>query len=242
MLLTIVAFFFLVGDPTRSLQEISITFSKLLPPDTYKIVANYITATAAQRPKSLFWFSLAGTLWTASGMMLTLNKAFNTIYKVEPYWGFWKRRFVSMVLVIAAGAPMAISTVITVFAEQIERGLEKYLQQHYGLHLWWAWSTARWIIVTATLIAIATLLYRVGTEYKQGWRSVLPGAILATILWLMVTFFFNRYVQNFASYNRIYGSLGAVIVLLIWMFLTTLVLLYGAEFNYQYARQGRGIK
>ncbi|MEW6736138.1 MAG: YihY/virulence factor BrkB family protein [Acidobacteriota bacterium] len=237
MLLSLIVLFFLLGDTTRSVAEISITLSKVLPADSQAIVANYISLMAARPPTRLLWISLAGTLWTSSGMMMTLHKSFNIIYEVRPYWGFWLRRFVAILLVIAVGIPLAISTVVTIFAQQVERQLEFYLSQYFSVDLWWVWVAARWLIVIITTVAIAALLYRVGGEQQKSWRGVLPGALLATGLWLGVTLLFNRYVQNFGSYNRIYGGLGAVIVLLVWMFLTTLSLLYGAEFNFQFARR-----
>jgi membrane protein len=239
MLIAFTTLFFILGDPTRSVREILTTLRGILPGDSHQIVAgyvmSYVKSMADQPPTKLLWISLAGTLWTASGVISSLQSAFNIIYKVEPRWNFWIRRSVAILLVIAVGLPMAVATIATVFAEQVE----EYLVKQYGIALAQRefWNACHWAIVAFTTAIIATLLYRVGVDRRQTWRGVLPGAILATGLWLTITLLFNLYVQHFGSYNRIYGSLGAIIVLLVWMFLTALTLLYGAEFNLQLERR-----
>jgi membrane protein len=239
MLLALITLFFILGDPTRSVREILTTLREILPGDSHAVVAGYITSyvksMAERPPRKLLWFSLAGTLWTASGVISSLQSAFNIIYDVKSNRSFWVRRSISILLVIAVGVPMAAATIATVFAEQVE----EYLAKYYGFNLVWqgAWNVAHWAIVFLTTVVIASLLYHAATERKQTWRGVLPGAILATGLWLLITLLFNRYVQHFGSYNRVYGSLGAIIVLLIWMYLSALTLLYGAEFNLQFERR-----
>jgi membrane protein len=239
LLLTFLALFFIFGDPEQSAQVVLITLKRMLPIESYKIidsyVANYVRTMANHPHSQLLWFSLVGTWWTASGMISALQNAFDKIYQVQTRRSFWLRRLIALLLVLATGAPMIISTAATLFGEQ----LEQYLIKSYRHGFWWnhLWSAARWAIVLATVVFIAALLYRVAVERKQSWSGVLPGALLATALWLILTLIFNYYVQHFGSYDRVYGSLGAVIVLLVWMFLTALALLYGAQFNFQLERR-----
>lgn len=231
VLVAFITLFFIWGRATESITELLTTLNKMMPTESYKIVENYVQSMKLDSSSKLFWFSLIGAIWGASGIMGTLQVAFNKIYKVESKRSFWKQQLMAIFLVFVTGIPMVISTVLTLFGEQ----LEKLLVQTYGLdNLWkYIWGWARLGIVLLTVLSMAILLYRVGTEKKQKWRQVLPGATLATILWLIATLLFNFYVQRFGSYNQVYGSLGAVIVLLIWMFITSYALLYGAEFNYQ---------
>lgn len=231
MLVAIIALFFISGNASRSIAEMLTTLNRMMPSESYKIVENYIYSMKLSSSPKLFWFSLIGAIWGASGIMGTLQSAFNKIYNIKSKRSFWTQQLMAILLVFLAGVPMFLSTILTIFGEQ----LEQLLIHYYGLdHIWrYLWNWARWAIVLMTVISIAVLVYRVGTERKQKWREVLPGALLATTLWLIATLFFNSYVQRFGSYNQVYGSLGAVIVLLIWMFLTSYALLYGAEFNYQ---------
>jgi len=231
MLVALITLFFIWGNATRSITEILTTLNRMMPTESYKIVENYIQSMTLDSSSKLFWFSLIGAIWGASGIMGTIQSAFNKIYKIKSQRSFWKQQLMSIFLVFVTGIPLFISTIVTLFGEQVEL----FLIRKYGFDYIWdyIWSWTRWIIVLITVVSMAVLIYRVGTERKQKWRLVLPGAMLATMLWLIATLLFNYYVQHFGSYNQVYGSLGAVIILLIWMFLTAFALLYGAEFNYQ---------
>src|SRR6185369_4348997 len=122
MLIALITLFFILGDPTRSVREILTTLRDILPGDSQAVVAGYITSyvksMAERPPKKLLWFSLAGTLWTASGVISSLQSAFNIIYGVKSERSFWVRRSKSILLVIALSVPMAAATIATVFAEQ----------------------------------------------------------------------------------------------------------------------------
>lgn len=231
VLVAIIALFFIWGNATQSITEILTTLNRMMPTESYKIVENYIQSMKLDTSSKLFWFSLIGAIWGASGIMATLQTAFNRIYGIKSKRNFWKQQLMAIFLVFVTGIPMILSTFVTIFGEQ----LEKLMVKSYGLDYLWSylWTWLRWLIVLLTVLSMAILLYRVGTEKKQKWREVMPGAMLATILWFIATLLFNFYVQRFGSYNQIYGSLGAVIILLIWMFITSYALLYGAEFNYQ---------
>ena len=93
------------------------------------------------------------------------------------------------------------------------------------------WTAIRWLIASMTSVAVIALIYHNAVPRTQHWHSVLPGAILATGMWLLVTLLFGWYLQRFADYSIIYGSLGAAIALLVWMYMISLVILMGAEFN-----------
>lgn len=231
VLVAFIALFFIWGNATQSITEILTTLNRMMPAESYKIVENYIQSMKVDTSSKIFWFSLVGAIWGASGIMATLQTAFNKIYGIKSKRSFWKQQLMAILLVFITGIPMILSTIVTVFGEQ----LEKLMVKSYGLDYLWSyiWGWLRWVIVLLTVLSMAILLYRVGTEKKQKWREVAPGAILATSLWFLATLLFNFYVQRFGSYNQVYGSLGAVIVLLIWMFITSYALLYGAEFNYQ---------
>lgn len=93
--------------------------------------------------------------------------------------------------------------------------------------------SVRWLVAVAGSVGLLALLYKLGTPLRLSWRSVLPGALLATALWFASTLVFGLYVTRFANYSRVYGSLGAGIALLFWLYLTSLSVLCGGEFNGQ---------
>jgi membrane protein len=234
MLAALIACFFLWDNSEQNVQEVLRLLRRIFPPSAYSIVADYVRSLAISPHTNVFWFSLLGALWTASGVMCSLQRAFQVIYQLTPQRSFWKRRIVALLLVISIGIPMMLATLLTFFVDQ----LQIYLVRYYEHDALWQnlWVLGGWLITLSTITLMTTICYRVGNEQSPPIIQVLPGALLATFLWLILTLIFNSYVQNFGTYDRIYGSLGAVIVLLVWMFLTALALLYGAAFNFELAQ------
>jgi len=121
--------------------------------------------------------------------------------------------------------------VLVAFGNQIENWLT--LQVWYELRplIFLTWRVTRWIISALTSVSVIALIYHMSIPRTQSWRRVLPGASLATVMWFGATLAFGWYVTRYANYNVIYGSLGAAIALLVWLYLVSIVVLVGAEFN-----------
>lgn len=229
ILLTLVTLFLILGDPTRKIEEVTYVLNALLPGNSRAVVADYITRVSKDPPNAILWFSVLGYLWTGSGVICSLQKALNRVYEVTPHYNVIWRRLVAVLLSICVILPLTASTLVTLFAEQIEL----FISNRYGLEWHQVWVLGHWTLILLTVVVIAGILYRTAVEKDQRFYMVLPGALLSTALWYLLTQLFNLYVRYLGRYDRIYGGLGAVIVLVIWMYLTALMLLYGAEFNYQ---------
>lgn len=238
LIVSFIALFFIWGETDETVGEVLITLHRMLPVASYLVVEKFVKGLALNPNTKVFWISLGGAIWTGSGVTLSLQYAFCVIYEVPLTRGFWKRRLIAVILVLAAGTPLFFATITALFGNF----LEQWLATKYGFDFVWSylWSLGRWIIVWLSALMISILLYRVGVDRKQTTLKVLPGSILASSLWLIITLLFNFYVQHFGDYDKVYGSLGAVIVLLSWMFFTALVLLYGAAFNLQLERSLNG--
>jgi membrane protein len=113
--------------------------------------------------------------------------------------------------------------------------IERWTMYHVGHELTpyilGLWTAVRWIIAVLTSIAVISLVYHHGVPRTQPWHRVLPGAVVATLLWVSVTVLFGWYLRRYANYDVIYGSVGTAIALLIWLYLVSMVVLIGAEFN-----------
>jgi len=134
--------------------------------------------------------------------------------------------------VILAGIPMCFATVLVAFGNRIElRVLSYFGGGEYGLYVLLMWAVIRWTIAALTSVAVIALIYHYAVPRTQPWHSVLPGATLATAMWFAATALFGGYLQAYSDYSVIYGSLGVGIALLVWMYLISLVILIGAEFN-----------
>lgn len=229
ILLTLITLFLMLGDPAKKIEEVTSTLNALLPGNSRAVVADYINRVSESPPRTILWFSVLGYLWTGSGVICSLQKAFNRVYGVTPYSHIVWRRILAILLSVCIILPLTASTVVTIFAEQIEL----YVADHYGFEWHQIWVLGHWMLILLTVVLMAGLLYRTAVEKEQHFYMVLPGALLSTLLWYLLTQLFNLYVHYLGRYDRIYGGVGAVIVLVIWMYLTALVLLYGAEFNYQ---------
>jgi membrane protein len=211
------------------LREISYALGRILPAGSASAL-DYLKANSAQRSAGLLITTSLITLWTASGVMISWMEGFRHAYELPKIWGLVKERLMAFFLVILAGAPMCFATVLVAFGNRIELRVLSYFGV-YGLYVLLMWAVIRWTIAALTSIAVIALIYHYAVPRTQPWHSVLPGATLATAMWFAATALFGGYLQAYADYSVIYGSLGVGIALLVWMYLISLVILIGAEFN-----------
>jgi membrane protein len=126
---------------------------------------------------------------------------------------------------------MTFSTLLIAFGSRIETTILYYTAHEFSTYILLMWTCIRWVIATLTSIAVIALIYHHAVPRTQPWHSVIPGATLATAMWFSSTLLFGFYLRHYADYSIIYGSLGAAIALLVWMYMVSLVILVGAEFN-----------
>ena len=211
-------------------REVSHALGRILPEGTHSAVLQYFTGGKPIRFKFLLTV-IAITLWTGSGAMISWMEGFRNAYQMPKIWGLVKERLIAFLLVILAGVPLVFASFLLVFGNQIEQWIVYRVGHELGPYILGLWTAVRWIIATLTSIAVIALIYHHAVPRTQPWHSVLPGATLATAMWFSSTLLFGFYLQHYADYSIIYGSLGAAIALLVWMYMVSLVILVGAEFN-----------
>jgi membrane protein len=170
-------------------------------------------------------------LWLASGVMISWMEGFRRAYELPKIWGLVKERLVALYLVILAGVPLSLATILVAFGNRIEIRVLSSIGHEFSPYVYLMWMFVRWLIAISTSVAVIALIYHNAVPRTQPWHSVLPGATLATMMWFIVTIIFGWYLQHYADYSVIYGSLGVAIALLVWMYLVSLVILIGSEFN-----------
>jgi membrane protein len=163
--------------------------------------------------------------------MISWMEGFRNAYQLPKTWGLAKERLIAFSLVIMAGIPMSFSTILVAFGNRIEARVLFHTGQQFGVFILLMWTVIRWVIAILTSIAVIALIYHNAVPRTQPWHNVLPGATLATAMWFGATMLFGWYLQRYADYSIIYGSLGVGIALLVWMYMVSLVILVGAEFN-----------
>jgi membrane protein len=217
--------------------------SDIVPPGTETLVVQQFRVVGA-RPMTLLVVAGAISLWAASSVIKSLIEGFQAAYRAPRDRGFLRQSYVAIALALLCSVPLVGAAVLVLFGAQIERGALAFIQIH---GLWnppgwlWHWLTrlARYAVAFVTAWAMAACLFYFGPYRSQRWRFVWRGAVLATLLWLASTAGFGWYVRHMASYNVMYGSIGAGIALLVWMYLMAVAALIGCEYNAAYERSVR---
>lgn len=223
----------LVLDPGAVESQISAVASAL-PQDAASILTDQAKKVASGGA-GLGFAAILGlllALYSASAGVKTLMEGLNIVYEETEARSFLKRNLVGLglTLLLIVGVLMAFAVVIVAPAVLANVGFGKTVE---------AWITyARWPIMALLVAAGLSVLYRQApSRARPLWRWVLPGAVLATVIWTLFSILFSIYVRNFGSYNETYGALGGVIILLTWMWLSAFIILMGAELNAEMEHQ-----
>lgn len=211
-------------------REISFAIGGIMPTGTAPSLLTFFEGRTPSPVRMIVTSSLI-TLWTGSGVMISCMEGFRRAYEMPKTWNLTQERLVSFLLVFMAGIPMAFASFLLAFGNQIENWLSFHANRDLDLYLLAMWTVVRWLIAVMTTIAVIALIYHHGLPRTQPWHRVLPGSVLATGLWFASTTIFGWYLRHYADYGVIYGSVGTAIALLIWLYLVSLVILIGAEFN-----------
>jgi membrane protein len=219
-------------------EAVSRTIAHLLydvvPPGSEDVVRTLFVAHG-QRPHSLLIGASILAVWAASGSVMSLLEGFRAVYHIHNGRPFIKERGMAMLLVFTSAFPVLGASALIVFGRRGETALIGWLGLLHGGELrGWillAGQVLRFVVPIAAIVLATALMYYIGPNRKQKFRQVIPGAILATVLWLLATLGFGWYVSHVANYNVLYGSVGAGLALLVWMYVLSVVMLFGCEFN-----------
>jgi membrane protein len=235
--LTTVTAILVQANAYRVSRSLASLVFQVVPPGTEEIVMWNFTARGA-RPVSLLVVAGLLSIWAASGVMLSLMEGFRAAYRVPKGRSFLRQRGIAAVLVFAAALPVIAASGMIVFGGRIESFVltrTGVLEEGQRLAGWISMATelSRICVALAAIISGTCVLYHLGPNPPRPVRSVWHGAVLATFLWWVTTTGFAWYVRNIAHYNVLYGSVGAVIALLVWMYLLSVIALIGCEYNAQ---------
>lgn len=243
-------------------MQLTMFFDRVLPPNVAPLLdVSFATRRGAgvepvHAMRALLG-SLAVSLAGASSVMATLMEGFRRAYGLPATRrSFWPRRARALVLVPVSLVPMTVASVLVLFGHMMTQWLAGEITASMRLPVVLLALAARWTIALAGSVGIIAVIYHLGTDMRTdarghleplprgpwralrrdwSWRASLPGAAVATVLWLVTTLLFGYYVTRYANYSRVYGSLGAAIALLFWLYIIALSVLIGAEFNAQRA-------
>jgi membrane protein len=217
--------------------------SEVLPPGTRSLIVERFKIRG-ERPLLLLIIAGLISLWAASSVIKSLIEGFQAAYRVPRSRTFFHQSGIAILLVLLSAVPLLGASVLILFGGQVERQVLNLMRVDHALtplaSLWqWLSRIGRYTVALGTITLVTAALYYFGPYRQQRWRMVLPGAMLATVLWLLATSAFGWYVRNLAHYNVLYGSIGTSIALLVWMYVMAIVALIGCEFNAEYERLSR---
>jgi membrane protein len=226
----------LLPDTAPLRFQFSAFFDRILPPDVSPLLQSYFVdspdSTHSTRALIVaFVVSITG----ASSVLATLMEGVRRANELPvDCWTFVQRRVRAFLLVPLSLIPFALASVLLVFGHFTTEWLALHIMPSARTPVFVFALLIRWIVALTGSIGIVGLIYHLGTPMQQSWKRVLPGAILSTLMWFIATVAFGWYVTRFANYSQVYGSLGAGIALLFWLYIISLCVLFGAEFNTEF--------
>jgi membrane protein len=230
LLIFLVALFGVLAPGTNMLQQLLAYWRRVLPGSAYELVLKTLQEISANAGGGKLSLGLVGTLWAASGGMGAVIDGLNRAYKVKEGRPWWKAQLLSILLTIALVIFIVMALSIVLYGNRIGEFAATYVG--LGAQFQIVWNIIQWPIGLGFVWLVFALLYRVAPDlHDLEWSHVTPGATVALVLWLLVSMGFRAYLRYFDHYGKTYGSLGAMIVLMLWFYFTGAAILLGGEVN-----------
>jgi len=235
-LAALVSLYGLIFDPSQVEKQIGIV-SGILPAETQELLSGQLHSLVAASSSALGFGAIVGivlALWSASRGMSGIITAINIAYEEKERRGFFKLNLIALALTLG----VLVGGVIVIALIGVLPAAAQFLAVDAAIK--WLLLLVQWPLLVVLMMFGLAVLYRYAPDRdKPQWRWVSPGAIVATVLWIIASIGFTVYVANFNSYDKTYGSLGGVVVLLTWLYLSALMVLFGAVINAQSEKQTR---
>ena len=219
-----------LGSGTGTRHQLFNYLAQVMPPSAFQLIDTTIREVSAASSGGKLSFGILAALWAASNGMGAITSSLNSAYDLKESRPWWKQRLTAMGLTMALSV-FIISALLLVLAGS---SIADWLASHFGLGSTFPfiWKLLQWPVVLACLIFAFALIYYFAPDFhEQKWTWLTPGAAIGVVLWLLVSLAFRGYLHFFNSYSATYGSLGAVIILMLWLYFTGAAVLIGGEIN-----------
>jgi membrane protein len=212
-----------------SIETVMVRARDLLPPEAYRLVEQHMRALLANERPEIISFSIVASLWSASRGVDAVRRALNLAYDVTESRPWWRTQLVSIGMTVLGALLVFVGIALLVAGGAVGRWVAERVGIGSSFVLMLGWL--RWPATAMLVMLVTALAYFLLPDVKQEFKYITPGSVLGTIVWLAGTWAFGQYVSRFGSYNVTYGSIGGVIVLLAWLYLSSLIFIMGGELN-----------
>jgi membrane protein len=213
----------------RLVPQLIESAAPILPPDVLAIMTEQLEKLSHGNHGGILTFGFLAALWSSSAAVMAIIDALNRAYDVEEGRPWWRTRITAILLTLALALFILISFALVLLGPELAERIAGFLGG--GPLAAWAWNVLRWPIVFAIMAAAMALVYYFAPDVEQEWVWLTPGSVLATLGWVLASLGFRYYIVNFGNYTATYGAIGGVMVLLLWLYISGLAVLAGAELN-----------
>jgi membrane protein len=221
---------FVVGSGTGMRHSMFNYLGKVMPASAFVLVDTTISEITNASGGGKISFGIVAALWAASSGMGAITQALNVAYDVSETRPWWKQKAVAVGLTVALALLIITALALVLYGGRIADGLAGHFG--FGSAFTLTWKVLQWPLLLGFMLTAFGLIYYWAPDLRdQDWKWVTPGSVIAVAAWLIISFGFRVYLHYFDSYSKSYGSLGAVIVLMLWLYLTGAAVLIGGEIN-----------
>ena len=218
-----------LGERQEIMAWLIANLRQAVPAEAADLVDNVVQDVLSPNTAGVISIGLIGAAWAGSNVFSALIDALNRAYDVEEGRPWWKKKLIALASVLAATVLFAVTSTIMLAGPEIATWIGRATSMGQAGQT--MWMVMQYPIAFALLIGMLWLIYYFLPNQRQDKTQILAGAVVAAVLWIVLTLLFRAYVSNFGAYNKTYGAIGGVIVLLTWMYLTMLAILTGGELN-----------
>jgi membrane protein len=220
----------LFASQSQHFQDTLLNYAgRVMPPDAFSLIQKTLKEISTNSTGLKLAFGLVLALWSGSGGMSSIIDALNRCYHVKEGRPYWKQKLIALGLTVG----IAILTIGALAIVLYGGNIAEFVGSHIGLSSFvvMAWKILQWVVALFFVVWSFALIYYWGPDTEQDWTWITPGSLVGVLVWIGASVLFRFYLHFYNSYSKSYGSLGAVIVLLLWLYITGLAILLGGEIN-----------
>ncbi|HMF97396.1 MAG TPA: YihY/virulence factor BrkB family protein [Vicinamibacterales bacterium] len=211
------------------IDEITGALARVAPYEAMVLIQDQLVKISQDNNGGLLTIGMIGTIWSTSSGVTAIIDTLNQVYDIQEGRPWWKVRLMAIGLTFALAMFIIVSFGLVLVGPTLAEKVADWM--HLGAVFTWAWLILQWPVVFALVALAVALVYYYAPDAEQDWIWITPGSLLATLLWVIISLGFKFYVSQFGAYNATYGTIGGIIVLLTWFYMSSLAILIGGELN-----------